>query len=304
MIITRTSVLYMGLLATLTQCSDDRGLGPTPVEDDRALSGGAATVFDASSLAFENPIPSLNGMEMDRFLAGDAAFEQVFVTAPAAVGHGLGPVFNQTSCSGCHARDGRGREGFGDVSPFIGSMLMRVSLPGTNPAVPGGPQPVPGFGEQIGDRAVFGVAPEARIDVTYFEETRHFADGAAYSLRFPVYDVVETYQPLPADALFSPRMAPPVFGRGLLEAIPEETILALADPGDSNGDGISGRPNQVYNFRTQTDRIGPLWPQGQQSRSLAAGRRGLPPRHGHHQPLFPRGIHRRPAANGRTPRRP
>ena len=93
-----------------------------------------------------------------------------------------------------------------------------------------GPQPVPGFGEQIGDRAVFGVAPEARIDVTYFEETRHFADGAAYSLRFPVYDVVETYQPLPADALFSPRMAPPVFGRGLLEAIPEETILALADP--------------------------------------------------------------------------
>ena len=98
MIITRKSILYMGLLATLTQCSDDRGLGPTPVEDDRALSGGAATVFDASSLAFENPIPSLNGMEMDRFLAGDATFEQVFVTAPAAVGHGLGPVFNQTSC--------------------------------------------------------------------------------------------------------------------------------------------------------------------------------------------------------------
>ena len=57
MIITRTSVLYMGLLATLTQCGDDRGLGPTPVEDDRALSGGAATVFDASSLAFETPSP-------------------------------------------------------------------------------------------------------------------------------------------------------------------------------------------------------------------------------------------------------
>ena len=256
MTIIRTSILCMGLLTTLTHCGDDRGLDPTPVEDDRALSGGAATVFDASSLAFENPIPSLDGMDLDRFLAGDAAFEQVFVTSPAAVGHGLGPVFNQTSCVGCHARDGRGREGFGEVSPFIGSMLMRVSLPGTNPAVPGGPQPVPGFGEQIGDRAVFGVAPEARIDVTYFEETRHFADGTAYSLRFPVYDVVDTYQPLPADVLFSPRMAPPVFGRGLLEAIPEETILALADPGDSDGDGISGRPNRVYNFRTQQTELG------------------------------------------------
>ena len=211
MIITRKSLLYPILLGVLTHCGDDRGLDPTPVQDDRALSGGAATVFDASSLAFENPIPSLDGMELDRFLAGDAAFEQVFVTSPAEVGHGLGPVFNQTSCVGCHARDGRGREGFGEVSPFIGSMLMRVSLPGTNPEVPNGPQPVPGFGEQIGDRAVFGIAPEARIDVTYFEETRHFADGTAYSLRFPVYDVVETYQPLPGDVLFSPRMAPPVF---------------------------------------------------------------------------------------------
>ena len=101
-----------------------------------------------------------------------------------------------------------------------------------------------------------GIAPEARIDVTYFEETRHVADGATYSLRFPVYDVVETYQPLPADVLFSPRMAPPVFDRGLLEAIPEETILALADPGDSDGDGISGRPNRVYNFRTQQTELG------------------------------------------------
>ena len=116
--ITRTSILCMGLLATLTHCGDDRGLDPTPVEDDRALSGGAATVFDASSLAFENPIPSLDGMDLDRFLAGDAAFEQVFVTSPAAVGHGLGPVFNQTSCVGCHARDGRGREGIRRGLPF------------------------------------------------------------------------------------------------------------------------------------------------------------------------------------------
>ena len=88
MIITRTSILYMGLLTTLTHCGDDRGLDPTPAMDDRALSGGAATVFDASSLAFENPIPSLDGMDLDRFLAGDAAFEQVFVTSPAEVGHG------------------------------------------------------------------------------------------------------------------------------------------------------------------------------------------------------------------------
>lgn len=257
MVLTRKSALYPLLFGALAHCGDDRaGLGPTPAQDDRLLSGGAATVFDASSTAFENPIPSLDGLELERFLAGDAAFEQVFVTAPAEVGRGLGPVFNQTSCVGCHVRDGRGRAGFGTDAPFIGSMLMRISLPGFNPQVPGGPQPVPGFGEQIGDRAVFGVEPEARIDLTYFEETRYFADGQAYSLRFPQYEIIDAYRPLPADVLFSPRMAPPVFGRGLLAAIPTETIVAQADPGDRDGDGLSGRPNWVYNFRTQQTELG------------------------------------------------
>jgi CxxC motif-containing protein (DUF1111 family) len=35
--------------------------------------------------------------------------------------------------------------------------------------------------------------------------------------------------------------APPLFGLGLLEAVPEETLIALADPSDDDGDGISGR---------------------------------------------------------------
>ena len=41
------------------------------------------------------------------------------------------------------------------------------------------------------------------------------------------------------------RMPPPVFGMGLIEAIPVRTILSRADPDDSDGDGISGRPNMV-----------------------------------------------------------
>ncbi|GMV05927.1 MAG: hypothetical protein AMXMBFR53_22040 [Gemmatimonadota bacterium] len=35
--------------------------------------------------------------------------------------------------------------------------------------------------------------------------------------------------------------APPLFGLGLLEAVPEEEILRRADPGDADGDGVSGR---------------------------------------------------------------
>ena len=50
---------------------------------------------------------------------------------------------------------------------------------------------------------------------------------------------------LPSGAVVSLRLPPPVFGVGLIEAIPEATIIARADPDDRDGDGISGRPNWV-----------------------------------------------------------
>ena len=50
---------------------------------------------------------------------------------------------------------------------------------------------------------------------------------------------------IPPGTPVSTRLPPPVFGMGLIEAIPEATILALADPDDHDGDGISGRPNWV-----------------------------------------------------------
>ena len=50
---------------------------------------------------------------------------------------------------------------------------------------------------------------------------------------------------IPTDRPVSVRLPPPVFGAGLIEAIPEVAILANADPLDADGDGISGRPNFV-----------------------------------------------------------
>lgn len=50
---------------------------------------------------------------------------------------------------------------------------------------------------------------------------------------------------IPPGVPVSLRLPPPVFGVGLIEAIPEATILALADPDDADGDGISGRANLV-----------------------------------------------------------
>lgn len=46
-------------------------------------------------------------------------------------------------------------------------------------------------------------------------------------------------------ATFSARIAPRLVGLGLLEAIPESTVLGWEDPNDANGDGISGRANRI-----------------------------------------------------------
>ncbi|MGH7679914.1 MAG: di-heme oxidoredictase family protein [Gemmatimonadaceae bacterium] len=50
---------------------------------------------------------------------------------------------------------------------------------------------------------------------------------------------------LPPGIPYSLRLPPPVFGAGLIEAIPEAAILANVDSLDADGDGISGRPNFV-----------------------------------------------------------
>jgi CxxC motif-containing protein (DUF1111 family) len=51
-------------------------------------------------------------------------------------------------------------------------------------------------------------------------------------------------------------MSPPVFGLGLLAAVPEQELMALADPSDKNHDGVRGRPNHVWNPETGRVEIG------------------------------------------------
>lgn len=50
---------------------------------------------------------------------------------------------------------------------------------------------------------------------------------------------------VPSGVAVSVRLPPPVFGAGLIEAIPASAILANVDSLDADGDGISGRPNFV-----------------------------------------------------------
>lgn len=209
-------------------------------------AGGKQTVFDAGSGAFGHGFPSMRGQCDEMHEIGDLGFETPFVTAPAVLNPGLGPIYNNVSCVNCHIGDGRGKPP--GPNEQLTSMLFRISIPGTNEH--GGPNPVPGFGGQLQQRAIFGTQPEGNVLITYTTVNGTYDDGTPYTLREPMYAIQNTYIPMTGGVMLSPRVAPPVFGLGLLEAVTEDYILAMSDPGDANGDGISGKPNYVWNAQT------------------------------------------------------
>ncbi len=216
-----------------------------PIDSAGALSGGDTTVFDASSHAFSIPAPNLSVAALEKHLEGDVEFEAVFVTAPAVVNPGLGPIYNNVSCINCHSRDGRGRPP--GVNEGLVSLLLRLSLPKNDNMGDGKPPiPVPGYGTQLNNRATVGTPAEGTVKIEYSEQPLTTEDGTRVHLRHPDYIITDAYKPLPEDVEVSPRVAPVVFGLGLLEAIPEKTILTYADEADVNGDGISGKPNYVW----------------------------------------------------------
>lgn len=229
---------------------------PAAVDQGFELLGGRATIKNATGKAYTFPAPPLDDDQRDTFSLGDHFFNRNWVTAPASTSgfDGLGPLFNATSCSACHNLDGRAQPPKSETDQFLG-LLIRVSIPGEG--AHGGPKPVPFYGEQLQPRATMRVPAEVSLSLRYEEQAGNFPDGEPYSLRKPTYLITDAgYGDLPADVMLSPRIATSMIGLGLLESIPDETLLASADPDDSDGDGISGRVNMVWNERAQAATVG------------------------------------------------
>jgi CxxC motif-containing protein (DUF1111 family) len=202
------------------------------------------TVADRSAEAFGHPLAGLGEAELRRFAFGNRLFETSWVVAPGSVAtlDGLGPLYNRVSCAGCHVRDGRGGAPAAGEPPT--SMLVRVFVQPADER--GGPQPHPRYGLQIQDRAIPGFAAEARIELGWVEREGRYADGETYSLREPRLTLADpAHGPLEQDVALALRVSPPIFGSGLLEAIPASALAALEDEADADGDGVSGRLNLV-----------------------------------------------------------
>lgn len=125
---------------------------------------------------------------------------------------GLGPLFNADACAECHedpAAGGRGDE----VEVHVAAFHPESSF--CDPLVEKG-------GIVIQQAATPALRAALGIDA---EPLPHEATAVAH------------------------RTAPDLLGFGLLDAVPDSAILALADPDDRNHDGISGRPNRSFDGR-------------------------------------------------------
>ncbi|MBL8737149.1 MAG: thiol oxidoreductase [Planctomycetes bacterium] len=220
------------------------GLAPTLLAQDRlGPLGGGGTVVDASRDAFGFPSPLLAASERRAFAVGNALFRANWVAAPASAKglDGLGPLFNARSCSSCHARDGRSRPPEHDGDERHG-LLVRIGV-----RVPGEPdRDHPRYGGQIQDDAIAGVQAELQVAIDWLPSPGRYGDGEPFELLAPRYRLHEPADgPLGDDVVLGGRVAPQLIGLGLLEAIPDAALEALADPDDRDGDGVSGRVHRL-----------------------------------------------------------
>lgn len=213
-------------------------------------SGGSTTSFDASASAFRRALCNLGAEGISLHSIGDAFFHQEFYPIGSSNAPGLGPLFIETSCASCHIQNGRGNL----ITNSLDGFLLRISIPGSG--VNGEPLGIPGYGGQLQTNAIAGASPEGDVAIIWEDVPVTFPDGYQVILKQPYFSINNPYSSLPPFYLKGGRTAPPIYGAGLLDAVSDETLLAIADEFDDDGDGISGKINRVWNKQTNSLTIG------------------------------------------------
>ena len=300
---TRSVTVACALLAASAITAEAVAFQVPDVNPHELLPGGATTLQAAAGKkSFRDVAPNVPFEQRMAFHLGSSIFDKLWVSSPSSTtaSDGLGPLYNARSCQRCHQQNGRGQPPEAGTNGQTGkalSFLVRLSIPPQSEAqrvaLAKGEQGVilePVYGDQLQDFAVSGVLPEGQVVVTYQPVVVRFPDGEEVTLRKPEYQITGlNYGQLHPATLVSPRVAPAMIGMGLLEGIPQENLLAQADPEDRDGDGISGRVNTVWDTQDNKRSVGRFgWKAGaptltQQNSAAFAGDVGIS------TPLFPVG---------------
>jgi CxxC motif-containing protein (DUF1111 family) len=187
------------------------------------------------------PMPGLTPDELTFFQDGMARFETVEVVAGAtpAQGNGLGPRFNSNQCSSCHAQ------------PYVGG-----TSPATNPL-----DNVANADGALNEMPWF-IAKNGPIREARFVQSNGVPDGSVHNL-FVITGRSDAGSCNIAQPVFLPagnpltgqggnsniafRIPTPLLGAGLIEAIPDSTILgnSQANAAAKRRSGIAGHVNAI-----------------------------------------------------------
>lgn len=220
--------------------------------------GSAPSAVPIGSMPFVNhrdppPYLPLSGPVADDYALGHAVFNSDFLdtgTPGAGRRQGLGPIFNAASCDECHNEGAHGRGPIFD-GPMPNSMVVQLELPpvadSTAPLDASDPPGDPVYGHVLSPASVAGFMAEGEVIVRYHVIQRTYPDGSVWTLRQPQYEPTHlNYGPLAMNLVIKPRLAPALFGLGLLEAVPGKRT-----PG---GLGRFGWQGAALSIRDQTTR--------------------------------------------------
>ncbi|MBL43080.1 MAG: thiol oxidoreductase [Rhodospirillaceae bacterium] len=210
-----------------------------------SLSGGETTRKDITTNAFSKPAKNLPLKFRQVFTEGNKLFKVDWNSNPNQKFYGLGPTFTQSSCISCHIKDGRSlppdinKKGIGGLSIFINNYFKDEI----------------NYGNKIDTKAITNVKEEGDIIINYEIIKGNFSDGIPYKLFKPNF-IIEKYNYGQIKNKIHGRVATQIIGMGLIETIPEKSILEWSDPFDKDEDGISGRPNFIYDPTIKKEVVG------------------------------------------------
>ncbi|WP_431045803.1 di-heme oxidoredictase family protein [Roseateles sp. L2-2] len=240
---------------------------------ESTLSGGLGSVSynysDEGFRMFQQPVGNIGMQDMQRFVDGRRTAHSSFVTGAhdeagndpmPAVADLAGKRFNAASCVQCHTNNGRSPAPF-MVDQRLEGMAFHVAVRGDDGRI----RPDPRYGSAIlmNAASASGATQDGgnAVKVAGFE-TRAvtLADGTTVELRKAKFAFAG-----PTPELWSARAAQPLIGVGLLEAVPEEDILARVRT-KPDADGVRGRANFSVDPETGATRLGRFgWKAGKSS---------------------------------------
>ena len=235
-----------------------------------ALGNTSFTVTDASSQAYSLPGPGLDTAQLGSFAGGQQEFQQHWVVLLGIGGKwGRGPTSNAERCADCHVNNGRGHSPDAK-NETLTSMLVRLSIPGQDGH--GGPLPHPNYGDQLQNQGELGRVPaEGNATIEWQDHVERLADGSTVELRKPNLQFQNlAFGTLGPEVMTSVRIAPPVFGAGLLDAVSEDVLLEIARRQQLLG--FNGRLNRVWDTQQQAIAVGRFgWKANQPNLKQQAG---------------------------------